>query len=207
MASSTREKAIALWGNKIPAQDKVKLAQILFCCENPPGKSEIAGSQDAIGIVMPGINKAHYNGEFWPDKIETISDKKGIGFLENHLSLLPLKPRHNGFRVLKKSRITKSGAKKLSLAAQNAWQAILNKNLEKLGIAVTKSFEAQVAMFPLMVNQEIKKFIKEVKIKHRDNILGYKLSGAGGGGYLICITREPLPDSIGVKIMREIIRD
>jgi len=58
-----------------------------------------------------------------------------------------------------------------------------------------------------MVDEGILKFIDQTKNKHSKNFLGYKLSGAGGGGYLICVTHEPIPDSIGVKIIREIISD
>ena len=112
LATSTRDRAIELWGDKISKGDHAKLAKILFCYENPPGKVEIAGSQDAIGIVVPGITNSSYNGEYWPHQIETIEDKKIVNFLENHISLLPLTPRHGDFRVLEKTKITKNGAKK-----------------------------------------------------------------------------------------------
>src|SRR5690606_23744560 len=37
MATSTRNKAIDLWGPRLPAGDPEKLAKILFCYDNPPG--------------------------------------------------------------------------------------------------------------------------------------------------------------------------
>ncbi len=55
MASSTRLKAIDLWQTDIPPGNKEKLAKMLFSYENPPGTKVISGSQDSIGIVMPGI--------------------------------------------------------------------------------------------------------------------------------------------------------
>ena len=60
MATSTRRKAIELWHSDIPAGSKERLARILFSYENPPGTKIIAGSQDAIGIVMPGLNRIEY---------------------------------------------------------------------------------------------------------------------------------------------------
>ena len=63
MASSTRRSAIDLWGPVLPVNNSEKLARILFCYDNPPGTDEISGSQDAIGIVFPGLNKANYAGE------------------------------------------------------------------------------------------------------------------------------------------------
>ena len=207
MATSTRDKAIELWNDYIPKGDPVKLAKILFCCENPPGKKEVAGSQDSIGIVVPGISRSHYNGEYWPTEIETIDDEEIINFLEDHISLVPLNPRNESYQVLKETKISPEGAQALAEAANNVWQALQEKNQEELGKHVRQSFLSQIAMFPSMVDKDIIDFVKEIKAKHGGNILGYKLSGAGGGGYLICITKEPIPESIGIKIMREIIRD
>ncbi|MFA5290703.1 MAG: adenylyltransferase/cytidyltransferase family protein [Candidatus Paceibacterota bacterium] len=207
MATSTRKKAIDLWGNHINKGDPIKLAKILFAHENPPGTIEVAGSQDSIGIVVPGITNSWYEGKYWPEKIESLHQETSIKFLENHLFLLPLDPRHGDFRVLEKTQITKRKAKNLSLATTKVWQAIKNKNLKMLASGVTESFRAQVAMFPLMTSREIEEFIKKALRKNPGNILGYKLSGAGGGGYLICVAQKPVEGSIGIKIMREIIRD
>ncbi len=62
MASSTRRTAIDLWGNRLPHDDLEKTTRILFCCDNPPGSDYVSGSQDAIGIVYPGLAKATYDG-------------------------------------------------------------------------------------------------------------------------------------------------
>jgi galactokinase/mevalonate kinase-like predicted kinase len=61
------------------------------------------------------------------------------------------------------------------------------------------SFEAQVAMFPNMVNERVTALIEE----HRDCALGWKLSGAGGGGYLILVAEKPIPGAIQVIARRE----
>ena len=63
MSTSSRKKAIELWQTDIPEGDKEKLAKTLFCYENPPGTPYVSGSQDALGIVMPGLNKYEYNNE------------------------------------------------------------------------------------------------------------------------------------------------
>lgn len=208
MATSTRNTAIKLWGQQLdPRHHPYKLAEILFAHENPPGKTEISGAQDAIGITVPGITRSDYRGEYWPHNIETIEEKKIIDWLEDHLSLIPLNPRPAGFEVLRETKISPEGARALSSAAEKVWQALHELDLAILGEGVRESFEAQIAMFPAMVDEGILKFIDQTKNKHSKNFLGYKLSGAGGGGYLICVTHEPIPDSIGVKIIREIISD
>src|SRR5664280_706372 len=60
MASSSRRRAIELWQSDIPTGDREKLAKMLFCFENPPGTKEFSGSQDALGIVLPGLNRLEY---------------------------------------------------------------------------------------------------------------------------------------------------
>src|SRR5512146_1050363 len=43
MASSTRRKALDLWGPRLPAGDSEKLARILFAYDNPPGTPFVSG--------------------------------------------------------------------------------------------------------------------------------------------------------------------
>lgn len=121
MATSTRRKAIDLWGPRLPAGDPEKLARLLFCYDNPPGTREVSGSQDTIGIVFPGLSKASYNGEFWPEQIESVQDEKTLQFIESSLYLIPLGPRHQGYNVLGDTHIDTRCAKALADAAEACW--------------------------------------------------------------------------------------
>ena len=206
MASSTRRDAIELWGNQIGFGDPRTMAQILFRYNNPPGSEHISGAQDAIGIVIPGISKSFYIGEYWPEQIDNITDSESIDFVEKHLCLIPLQPRVYGYNPLNDTNITLEGAQALAKASRETWQGIKNKDLAVFGRGVTAGFKAQIKMFPYMADQYVLDFIGDVLSRNGDNILGYKLSGAGGGGYMICVVREPIPNSIVIKIPREIIR-
>lgn len=198
MASSTRNAAIELWGTRLPLGDNEKTAKILFCYDNPPGTKEISGSQDAIGIVFPGLAKAYYEGEYWPSNIDTLSDEETLRFVENALYLITLGPRHDGYDVLTNTYIDRSRAKALADAAENCWQAIVHRNLPAFGDAFRRSFEAQIAMFPDMVNPRIFDLIDT----YREYALGWKLSGAGGGGYLILVAEKPIPNAIRIIARR-----
>lgn len=199
MATSTRKKAIELWHSALPPGDPEKIAKLLFAYDNPPGTTEVAGSQDAIGIVMPGLNRADYAGQYWPEQIQSLQEEKIIQWLEKHLYLVTLGPRQQHYDVLADTRITPENAKALSDAAIACWDAILSLDLAGFGKYLRKSFEAQIAMFPHMADQSIFDMIDQ----YREQALGWKLSGAGGGGYLIFVSEKPIERAIQVSIRRK----
>ena len=200
MSSSTRKKAIQLWQTDVPEGNKEILAKTLFSFENPPGTKIISGSQDAIGIVFPGVNKLNYNKEqYWPDSIESVTDTSILEFIEKNLWFITLSPRIGDFDVLSDTNINKQNVKDLAVATEKCWIAILNKNLKEFGTAFRESFEAQIAMFPHMVNSDIQEIIENYK----NNAIGWKLSGAGGGGYLILVSEKPIDNAIQIRIVRD----
>jgi len=198
MASSTRRAAIDLWGPRIPPGDPEKLAKILFCYDNPPGTKVISGSQDSIGLVFPGLAKATYQGEYWPSSFERITDEGSLQFVENSLYLVTLGPRHAEYDVLENTHINQEGAKALSIAADECWGAIKSKDIKIFGESIRKAFEAQIAMFPNMLNSTVKGLID----KYKDTAYGWKLSGAGGGGYLILVSDQPIKNAVRVIARR-----
>jgi galactokinase/mevalonate kinase-like predicted kinase len=200
MSSSTRKKAIQLWQTDIPEGNKELLAKTLFSFENPPGTKVISGSQDSIGIVFPGVNKINYSkGNFWPDSIEPETNPEILDFIEKHLYLITLSPRIGDFDVLADTDITPANAQNLADASSKCWEAIKDKDLAAFGSAMQASFEAQIKMFPHMVNPDILSIIEQYK----DQALGWKLSGAGGGGYLVLVSEKPVKNAIQLRIVRE----
>jgi cytidyltransferase-like protein len=197
MATSTRKKAIELWNYHLPMENPEKLAKILFRYDNDPGTKDVSGSQDSIGITMPGINRFFYEkGEYWPSRFETISDHSIIHWLEDRLYMVTLWPRPADFVVLGNTNVTTENVMNLTGAAEMAWEGLLNKDIEKFSKGFSASFKAQVTMFPKMMNSKISGVIDE----YRNQALAWKLSGAGGGGYLILISEKEIPNAIKVKI-------
>jgi cytidyltransferase-like protein len=199
MASSTRRKAIDMWGPRIPPGNYEKLAKMLFCYDNPPGTEVISGSQDAIGIVFPGLAKANYRGEYWPMSIERITNEHIIQFVEDSLYLITLGPRNAGFDVLADTNIDERGAKALGDAAEANWLAIREQDVPGFGQTMRAGFEAQVAMFPHMMNEDVEQLIEQ----YRDIALGWKLSGAGGGGYLILVSDKEIENAVRITARQE----
>ena len=198
MSTSSRKAAIEMWHVDIPEGDRETLAKMVFRYENPPGSPYISGSQDAIGIVMPGLNRLNYTGDYWPESIESNKEADVLDFIEKHLWLVPLAPRDGKYDVLANTYIDTEGAKRLAQAADECWNAIINKDVDAWGKACTASFEAQVAMFPNMISDHVAKAINEYK----DRVKGYKITGAGGGGYLVLINDTPIEEAIQIRIRR-----
>jgi galactokinase/mevalonate kinase-like predicted kinase len=199
MSSSTRKKAIQLWQTDIPEGKREILAKTLFSFENPPGTKVISGSQDSIGIVFPGVNKINYaEGNYWPASIETVTETAILKFIEKHLWFITLSPREYEYDVLSGTHINSSNAKALADAANDCWEAILQQDAAAFGSAFKRSFEAQIILFPNMVNNTIKEQIEEYK----HLALGWKLSGAGGGGYLVLVSEKPVPNAIQIRIRK-----
>lgn len=198
MASSSRRRAIELWQTDLPEGDLEKHARMLFAFENPPGTHIFAGSQDAIGIVYPGLNRLDYLGDYWPQKITCEHDETILRWLEDHLYLVPLGPREGDFDVFKHRDIVPAKVARLATAASACWDAILAMNLEEFGRQVRASFEAQVALFPAMNNTAIQELIDQ----YAPRALGWKLSGAGGGGYLVLVASAPVARTLKLTIRR-----
>ena len=199
MSTSTRNKAIELWETSLPNGDAEKSAKILFCYENSPGSKYISGSQDALGIVLPGLNYLWYDKEqYWPSNIKKITKPDILEWIEKHISLLALPPRDNNLLVTDNANINTANAKELSIAADKLWQAALKKDTTQFGKAMIQSFNAQTALFPNMLNETVNKAIEMLP----DYVLGYKLSGAGGGGYLVLFSEKEIANTLKIRIRK-----
>jgi cytidyltransferase-like protein len=199
MSTSTRNAAKKIWPNYLPFEKPEKLAEILFKFENTPGSSMISGAQDAIGICMPGLVRHYYNDGYWPTKFESIHDESILGWLEDHIQMVLLWPREQGLDLLGETYINEENVKSLSNASEEVWTAIENKDLDKFSEGFLKSFNAQVKMFPAMVNDKI---LKEIE-KYKTKALAWKLAGAGGAGYLILVSDKPIEGAMKIKVRRK----
>ena len=196
LSTSTRNMIRKIWPFQLPNMDPETLAKLVFCFENDPERSDgiISGAQDAIGICMPGLVRHWYNGRFWPEKIESCHDEQVLGWLEDHLCLIPMEPRRPGCSVVEGKDITEVKVKALAAAAQACWDAILARDLDRFAAAYRASFAAQVAMFPAMAPPHVQDCID--RYSALPGVLAWKMPGAGGGGYLalVCSGRTAFPE-------------
>lgn len=221
LSTSTRNMIKKLWPVKLPDMEPEMLAKLVFCFENDPERSDgiISGAQDSIGICVPGLARHYYNNRFWPEKIETCRDAGVLDWLEAHLAMIPLHPRKPGCSVVVGRDITEPKVRALAGAADDCWKAIMDKDLRAFAKAYRASFDAQVAMFPGMVDpvvngedaprpeNSVRPFIERWSAE--PGVLAWKMPGAGGGGYLAFVVEDAPAfaaahaDAITLKIRRK----
>ena len=118
-----------------------------------------------------------------------------------------MEPRRPGCSVVAGKDITEPKVKNLANAADKCWNAILNTDLDEFAKAYRESFEAQVAMFPAMIRDNVQDYID--KYKDMPGVMAYKMPGAGGGGYLALVVddaakfAETHPEAIRLTIRRK----
>ena len=229
LSTSTRNVIKRIWPYQLPNMDPEVLARLVFCFENHPEREDgiISGAQDSIGICVPGLCRHYYDNHFWPEKIETCHEEDILCWLEEHMCMIPMFPRRPGCSVVEDKDITLEKVQHLAKAADDCWDAIMRKDLSGFAAAFRASFEAQVAMFPGMVNPTIVGDVPAVKVdsatgmaedgflptvqdyidrySQMPGVLAWKMPGAGGGGYLVlvCESRDAFPEgAIEVTIRR-----
>lgn len=199
MSTSTRNAARKIWPYELPCYNEEMLARLLFCFENDPeNEGHISGAQDAIGICMSGLTRHWYDNHYWPARIESCHDETILCWLERHLCLVPMFPRRPGCSVVNGKDITPAKVKDLTQAADRCWDAIMRMDLRAFAEAFAASFEAQIAMFPAMMQPGVSDFIEQ----WRDSAMAWKMLGAGGGGHLLLVVKDIPEGTIPVKIRR-----
>lgn len=195
LATSSRDFGIKIWGNRYPDGDPIENAKILFGAENPPGTEYVAGSQDHLGLLLPGVNSLYYNGKYWPEKRQSSVDKDICDWLSDVIYMVPLKPRPDGYNPLKEMHLEKSFIKELGEAGDQCWESIVKKDIKGLGKSMTDSLLAWKKILPLTVPDDI---LKEVE-RYIINYPGAITSGCGGG-YIIVVSEKEIEGAIRIKV-------
>lgn len=194
MATSSRKVALNLWGGRVPDGDPTENAKLLFGAENPPGKKYVSGSQDQIGLLLPGINSLFYKGNYWPSRIKSTTDPVICNWLSDVLHLIPLRQRPEGYDPLSVMRLRKSWIQKLGESGDLCWKSILNRDVRALGKAMTQSFN----MWQMILPNTVPGWVKKEAEKY-NQYPGLITSGSGGG-YLMIASEKEVPGAIKIKI-------
>jgi len=196
LATSSRNVAIKLWGDRYPGGDHQLNAKLLFGAENPPGKEYISGSQDHIGLLFPGVNRLYYNGGYWPENIDSTVDPDVCDWLSGVLHLVPLEPRPQGYDPLKIMHLEKPFIKELGESGSRCWESILKKDIVGLGRSMTDTILSWRKILPLTVPDYV---MNELEMKYFPDYPGAITSGSGGG-YVIVVSDKPVEGAVRIKV-------
>jgi cytidyltransferase-like protein len=196
MATSSRKVGIELWGDQLPSGDPIRNAQLLFGAENPPGSGYISGSQDQIGLLVPGISRLDYNGSFWPEKIENTTDPETCEWLSEVLNFAPLTPRPEGYNPIKQKNLESLIIKRLGESGKACYDAILKKDVSQLGEAMKETFLCWKKILPHTVPDWV---MKEMEENYFPKYSGAITSGSGGG-YVVFPSEEEMDGALKIKI-------
>lgn len=196
LATSSRDFAKKIWGDRYPDGIPLENAKILFGAENPPGTKYVAGSQDHLGLLLPGVSRLHYNGGYWPDYIQSSVDKEKCDWLTHVIHLVPLEPRPDGYDPLKEMHLEKSFIRELGESGDLCWDAIVNRDISRLGKALTDTLLSWKNILPLTVPDWV---MNELETKYFPNYPGAITSGSGGG-YVIVVSETEVEGAIKIKV-------
>jgi cytidyltransferase-like protein len=196
LATSSRDFGIKIWGDRYPDGNPLENAKILFGAENPPGTKYVAGSQDHLGLLLPGVNRLHYNGGYWPDYIQSSVDKEICDWLTHVIHLIPLKPRPDGYDPLKEMHLEKHFIRDLGDAGDRCWESILKKDISGFGKALSDTLISWKKILPLTVPDDI---MNEMETIYFSDYPGAITSGCGGG-YIIVASENEVPGEVLIKV-------
>lgn len=194
MATSSRETAKRIWST-LPSGDPMNLGEILFGAENPPGTKYVSGSQDALGMCLPGLNKLNYDGGYWPSSVDSIKDREILDWIGSVFWMVPVQDRPDGYDPLIEKKITVSGVKALGESSELLWEAVQQKDLDGFSRSLSQTFNTWREIIPNTVPDYLKETVKEWE----STGLGFSMSGCGGG-YVIVVSKEkPSPDAFQIS--------
>jgi cytidyltransferase-like protein len=196
MASSSRNLANELWSGNIPNGDPLRNARLLFGAENPPGSEYVSGSQDQIGLLVPGISRLDYDGAYWPEHIENTTDTDTCEWLSEVLNFVPLQPRPEGYNPLLRKNLAPDFVKRLGESGWKCYEAIQEKSVKKLGESMKETFLAWSEMLPYTVPDWV---MEEMETNYFPNYSGAITSGSGGG-YVVFPSEEKIEGTLKIKI-------
>eukprot|EP00754_Rhynchopus_humris_P005380 Rhum_TRINITY_DN12690_c0_g2::Rhum_TRINITY_DN12690_c0_g2_i1::g.53096::m.53096 len=167
----------------------MQLARFLFNAENPVDCKYVSGSQDALGLMLPGINRLNYGGTYWPESVDHVVDAETCAWLERVLYLVPLPSRPPGYDPLKTKRLTPDNARTIAEGSDLAWRGIKAKDARLLGQGLTRCREGWAALLPETVPVHSHEWYRPFVGAPYEGCL---FSGAGGG-FLLVISEETTP--------------
>lgn len=203
IASGTRAVAMKLWKGRLPNRPAQELVRELYEAENE-GKVEPSGSQDMVGLIYPGINRLDYDfaveGGVFPSHIETCNRPRVARWLEKVLHLVPVEPRPEGYSPLGVKNLDPKWVARLGRCGKDCYNAIVEMNAKAVGASFNLNMRCWETLLPHVVRHPLIRLDLTKLLKaYQQQYCGAMYSGCGGG-YLLVISKEPVPGAFKTNI-------
>lgn len=157
----------------------------------------VSGSQDALGLMLPGISRLEFDGAYWPQQIKRAQSSAVVAWLERVLWLVPLPSRPDGYNPLKIKNVTQPVVARLADASQRAWDGVLACDAAALGCALSDTMVCWHEMLPETVPEGSEEWLRPYAGSH-----GCLFSGAGGG-FLLVVSDTEVLNGFHIEIQNE----
>ncbi len=203
ICGSTRQIAMKLWDGVLPDRDPEELVRELYRAENE-GLAEPSGSQDMIGLIYPGVSRLDYNfdvhGGTFTEHIESCNDRNVAAWLSDVMHILPVAPRPDGYNPLETKNLDPDWVARLGQSGQDCYDAIVAKDLPRLGASMNECMACWEAILPGTVrHRTLKLDLVELLGFYQANYPGAMYSGCGGG-YLFIASETPVPGAFKIRV-------
>jgi hypothetical protein len=203
ICGSTREIALKLWNNELPDEPPEELVRQLYEAENK-GKAEPSGSQDMIGIIYPGVNRLDYDfnvhGGIFPSHIESNNDPDVASWLGDVIHVIPVGQRPDGYNPLGRKNFAPEWVARLGQSGKDCFDAIINKDLKRLGAAMNECMLCWHTILPDIVEHPTLTIDLLALLEYyQSNYPGAMYSGCGGG-YIYVASDKAVPGSFRIKV-------
>lgn len=203
IATGTRRIAAKLWNGVLPDREAMDLVKELYAEENRD-KPEPSGSQDMIGLILPGVNRLdfdirHEKGIF-PSHIESNNDPRVAGWLEQVIHMLPVGQRPAGYNPLGEKNLDPQWIRRLGQSGSDCFDAIVARDVHALGASLNECMRCWESILPQTVRHQTIDIDLLGLLKHyQSRYAGAMFSGCGGG-YLYVVSEQPVPGAIQVHV-------
>ena len=207
MATGTRARAFALWGDRVPSSpEPMALVRELYAAENA-GQAEPSGSQDMIGVIFPGVSRLDYDasidGGWFPSHIESSRDAGVARWLETQIHLIAVAPRPPGYAPLGVKRLEPEWVRRLGQSGKDCFDAIVRHDVASLGASMNECSRCWDALLPdTLAHPTITVDLKALLAWYQARYAGAMYSGCGGG-YLVVASAEDVPGSFRISVRTE----
>lgn len=198
LATSSRNKALALWGDRIPDRPPAELVRELYRAENR-GKTDPSGSQDMAGMIYPGISRLDYafdhEGGVFPRHVESTLEPAIAAWLQAVIHIVAVNQRPAGYDPLEDVHFDPEWIRRLGRSGRDCYQAILARDVTALGAAMNDTMTCWDVLVPHSFRHPtITVDLPGILRTYQERYAGAVFSGCGGG-YLYVISDGPVPGS------------